>query len=276
MGTPKQIERISYGICFVFLIGLAFVFLTPFLWGFLTAFKPAAEVFSSKILPSRLSLDSVRTVLTIIPFFKYLFNSVFVGTVSTILSLFLCSLAGFAFAKYDFPLKFPLFVILLSTMMIPFHVIMVPLFLFMNRIGWIDTYYAIIIPFAASPIGIFLMRQYLKGIPSELIDAARIDGCSEFRIYYGIILPLCKPVLGVLTIFLFTSSWNNFLWPLIVLRSPEKFTLPLGLANLMLGYGLEYGSVIAGGVLGALPMIIVFLLMQRQFISGLTMGAVKG
>ena len=210
-----------------------------------------------------------------VPYNRYFINSVFIATASTLLTLFFCSLGGYAFAKYEFKGKAVLFGILLASMMIPFQVLLVPLFGLMSDIGWLNSYKAIIIPFSVGAFGIFLMRQFIVTIPSELIDAARIDGCSEFGIYYRIVLPIIKPALGALTIYSFLSSWNGYLWPLIVLRDEAKYTLPIGLANLIGIYRQDYGMLMAGTFLSLLPIIILFLAMQREFIQGITLGSVK-
>ena len=209
------------------------------------------------------------------PYNRYFINSVFIATASTLLTLFFCSLAGYAFAKYQFRGKTILFGILLASMMIPFQVLLVPLFGLMYDIGWLNSYKAIIIPFSVGAFGVFLMRQFIVTIPSELLDAARIDGCSEFGIYYRIVLPIIKPALGALTIYSFLSSWNGYLWPLIVLRDEAKYTLPIGLANLIGIYRQDYGMLMAGTLLSLLPIVVLFLAMQREFVQGITLGGVK-
>ncbi len=209
------------------------------------------------------------------PYSRYFINSIFISTASTLLTLFFCSLAGYAFAKYRFRGQKILFGILLALMMIPFQVLLVPLFGMMYKIRWLDSYKAIIIPFSVGAFGIFLMRQFIVGIPSDLIDAARIDDCSEFGIYWRIILPIIKPALGALTIYAFLGSWNSYLWPLIILRDESKYTLPLGLANLVGVYRQEYGMLMAGTLLSLMPIIILFLAMQREFVQGITLGSVK-
>jgi len=216
-----------------------------------------------------------RKLWSVVPYNQYFINSVFIATASTLLTLFFCSLGGFAFAKYHFKGKKVLFGILLASMMIPFQVLLVPLFGLMYNIGWLNSYKAIIIPFSVGAFGVFLMRQFIITIPSELIDAARIDGCSEFGIYYRIILPIIKPALGALTIYSFLGSWNGYLWPLIVLRDEQKYTLPIGLANLIGTYRQEYGMLMAGTLLSLLPIVILFLAMQREFVQGITLGSVK-
>ncbi len=231
--------------------------------------------------PSYLSIvwdkltSNYRNLWKAVPYNRYFVNSVFIATASTLLTLFFCSLGGYAFAKYQFRGKTILFGILLASMMIPFQVLLVPLFGLMYDIGWLNSYKAIIIPFSVSAFGVFLMRQFIVTIPSELLDAARIDGCSEFGIYYRIVLPIIKPALGALTIYSFLSSWNGYLWPLIVLRDEAKYTLPIGLANLVGVYRQEYGMLMAGTLLSLLPIVVLFLAMQREFVQGITLGGVK-
>ncbi len=216
-----------------------------------------------------------RKLWEAVPYNRYFINSVFISTASTLLALFFCSLGGFAFAKYQFRGKTILFGIMLASMMVPFQVLLVPLFSLMYDIGWLNSYNAIIFPFSVGAFGVFLMRQFIVTIPSELLDAARIDGCSEFGIYYRIVLPIIKPALGALTIYTFLSSWNGYLWPLIVLRDESKYTLPIGLANLIGTYRQEYGMLMAGTLLSLLPIVILFLFMQREFVQGITLGSVK-
>ena len=209
------------------------------------------------------------------PYGRYFVNSVFIATASTLLTLFFCSLGGYAFAKYQFRGQKILFGILLASMMVPFQVLLVPLFGLMYDIGWLNSYKAIIIPFSVGAFGVFLMRQFIVTIPSELLDAARIDGCSEFGIYYRIVLPIIKPALGALTIYSFLGSWNGYLWPLIILRDEVKYTLPIGLANLVGIYRQDYGMLMAGTLLSLMPIVILFLAMQREFVQGITLGGVK-
>ena len=216
-----------------------------------------------------------RNLWKTVPYNRYFINSVFIATASTLLTLFFCSLGGYAFAKYQFRGQKILFGILLASMMVPFQVLLVPLFGLMYDMGWLNSYKAIIIPFSVGAFGVFLMRQFIVTIPSELIDAARIDGCSEFGIYYRIVLPIIKPALGALTIYSFLGSWNGYLWPLIILRDEAKYTLPIGLANLVGIYRQDYGMLMAGTLLSLMPIVILFLAMQREFVQGITLGGVK-
>ena len=219
--------------------------------------------------------SNYRNLWKTVPYNRYFVNSVFIATASTLLTLFFCSLGGYAFAKYQFRGQKILFGILLASMMVPFQVLLVPLFGLMYDIGWLNSYKAIIIPFSVGAFGVFLMRQFIVTIPSELLDAARIDGCSEFGIYYRIVLPIIKPALGALTIYSFLGSWNGYLWPLIILRDEVKYTLPIGLANLVGIYRQDYGMLMAGTLLSLMPIIILFLAMQREFVQGITLGGVK-
>ena len=219
--------------------------------------------------------SNYRNLWKTVPYNRYFVNSIFIATASTLLTLFFCSLGGYAFAKYQFRGQKILFGILLASMMVPFQVLLVPLFGLMYDIGWLNSYKAIIIPFSVGAFGVFLMRQFIVTIPSELLDAARIDGCSEFGIYYRIVLPIIKPALGALTIYSFLGSWNGYLWPLIILRDEVKYTLPIGLANLVGTYRQDYGMLMAGTLLSLMPIVILFLAMQREFVQGITLGSVK-
>lgn len=219
--------------------------------------------------------SNYRNLWKTVPYNRYFINSVFIATASTLLTLFFCSLGGYAFAKYQFRGQKILFGILLASMMVPFQVLLVPLFGLMYDMGWLNSYKAIIIPFSVGAFGVFLMRQFIVTIPSELIDAARIDGCSEFGIYYRIVLPIIKPALGALTIYSFLGSWNGYLWPLIILRDEAKYTLPIGLANLVGIYRQDYGMLMAGTLLSLMPIVVLFLAMQREFVQGITLGSVK-
>jgi len=182
---------------------------------------------------------------------------------------------GYVFAKFEFPGRNVIFLMILSTMMIPFAVTIIPLFLVIARIGWVDSHLALIIPGLYNAFGIFLMRQFTLGIPNELREAAIMDGCSEFRTYWSIILPQCKSALAALGIFTFMASWNDFLWPLIVLQSYKKFTLSVGLAMFSQQWWTNYGLSMAGATIAVIPVLIVFLIFQRQFIHGIVLTGLK-
>lgn len=265
---------------YAFLLVLAIFALLPFLWSFTASFKNLTEIFHypPAFLPTSLNFKNYINLFTTHNYFGWFINSVALSVTNTILAVFFSALAGFAFAKYNFRFKNTLFIMMLGSVMIPFQLIMTPLYAEMNALHWLNSYAALIVPWIAPAFGIFLMRQYMITIPSELIDSARIDGCPEFRIFWQIILPLARPALGALAIYEFMHSWNSFLWPLIVLRDSKFFTLPLGLATLLGLIGrqtVDYGMIMAGAFLSALPIIILFLFMQKQFIAGLTLGSAK-
>jgi ABC-type sugar transport system, permease component len=269
----------SAGRLVVWLALLAGVFMTaiPYIYMVSATFKPNTEIFAFPITlwPRNVTTFNYAQLFSEFPFARWFGNSVFVASVRTLLSVFLSALAGFGFAKYKFRGQHVLLVILLATVMLPFQILLVPLFIEMVAFRWLNTYWAVIVPFAANAFHIFLMRQYMLSIPDELLDAARIDGCSEFRIFATIALPIMKPGLAVISILAFVQSWNDFLWPLIVLSDINMFTANLGVATMIGPYRIQYGTIMAGSFLSTLPIIIFFLLMQRQFIAGLTAGAIK-
>jgi len=270
-------------ILYVILIGAGLLIVFPFVWTISASFMDVSEIFAYPpiLIPRVLRLSNYLYLFQTgerVHFVRWYLNSAFVTACSMVLSLFFSSMGGFGFAKYNFRFRGPLFAFLLGSMMLPFWVVLIPLFVLMVRVEWVDTYEALIIPFSAGAFGIFLMRQYMVTLPTELMDAGRIDGASEFRIYFQVFLPLSRPAMGALAIMNFMGSWNSYLWPLIILRSPEKFTLPLGMANLMGTWQGErlWGPVMAGTFLTTLPVLILFALMQRQLIAGMTLGAVHG
>jgi len=253
----------------------------PFLWMISSSFKLNSEIYSYPLtlLPRHGTLSNYARLLAgaEIPFVRQFVNSSIVAAAQTILTLFISSLVGFGFAMYNFKFKRALFVFVLGTMMIPAQVTLVPLFLLMHAFRWLDTYQAIILPGSISAFGVFFMRQaMISSVPAELLDAGRIDGCSEFGLFWRIGLPLSGAGLSVLGVLTLLGSWNNYLWPVIVLRTTEKFTLPVGLATLIGLYKQEWGMVLAGAFLATVPIIVLFILGRNQFITGLTSGAVKG
>ena len=256
----------------------AFISLFPFYWMVISSFKPREDMFKfpPDLFPSRFSINSFVDLLTTTDFSRNLLNSVVVAVAYTLLSVFLCSLCGYAFAKLRFPGKRFLFGVVIATMSLPFEVTLVPLFNTMAKIGWVNTYWGVIIPFAASAWGVFLMRQALLDIPDDLIDAARIDGASEFQIYYKLIVPVAKPALGALATLQFLASWNDYVWPLIILTENKMLTVPVALALFKSGYFADYASITAGAFLASLPIIIVFFALQRYFVKGALFGSVKG
>lgn len=256
------------------------VFITaiPFLYTISSSFKPQYEIFTFPIqwLPKEIYWDNYVKLFGETLFVRWFLNTAFVAIARTLLSIFLCTLAGFAFAKYEFPFKRVLFMIVLASFTIPFEVLLVPLYKMVITWGWMNSYTVMIVPFAASAFGIFLARQYALAIPTELLEAARIDGANEFTIFARIAFPNLKPSLAVMGIIFFQGAWNDFLWPSIVLNDSKMYLINLALPSLRGPYGDQYGLVLAGGVLAVLPMIIMFFTMQRYFIEGIMAGALKG
>lgn len=273
----NKVHLLKTSIIFLFLVGLSILVLFPFYWMFISSFKEIGRIFSSPIdfIPKPFTLSGYKKLLTGTLYGRWYLNSLFITVIYTVVAIIFSTLGGIAFGKYDFKFKKVLFIIVLSSMMIPLHGILIPLFLVLVKLKWIDTYLGVIIPFAASPFGIFFVRQYSTSIPDELLDSGRIDGCSEFSLYSKIILPLLKPAIGVLIIYFSMMVWNWFIWPLVVIRSSSKFPLNVGLSTFITQYEIRYDEVMAGAVLCTLPLIILFMFMQKQFVTGLTAGAVK-
>ncbi|WDF03254.1 MULTISPECIES: carbohydrate ABC transporter permease [Shouchella] len=253
------------------------VMLIPFLYMVSISIKTDGVVLRTlaDILPRNPSFDNYATVLANGNFARYLGNSLFVSSSIVIGNVFFCTMVGYTFAKMTFPGKNMIFILVLTSFMIPFQVTMIPVFQLMQNIGWIDTYKALIVPTLVTPFGIFLMRQYISGLPDELIYAAKVDGASEFRIVWQIIFPLAKPIVAVLVIMTFLNSWNDFLSPLILTTSPEMRTIPLGLAEFSFLNNTNWGHLMAASVVSLLPVFIIFVFFQKQIISGLVSGAIK-
>ncbi|OFZ45725.1 MAG: hypothetical protein A2381_14850 [Bdellovibrionales bacterium RIFOXYB1_FULL_37_110] len=252
--------------------------LFPFLWMISTSFKPENEIFQKTInlLPASFTFEHYLKLFKEINFGKHFINSLIVSLGITGFSVVINSMAAYAFAKIDFPQRNRLFLLLLITMMVPMQTTMIPSFYILKKMGLLNTFSGLIIPAGASVYGIFLIRQFMFSIPNSLIEAARIDGCSEWYIFWKIIIPLSRPILATITIFTFLSAWNEFLFPLIILREEAKYTLPLALATLNGQFNTDWGLLMAGSVVVIIPVIIVFLLVQKHYIKGLTAGSVKG
>lgn len=259
------------------LIVSSLVMIVPFYWSVGTSLKLEQYVFASppQWWPDPLTIQNYISVFTKIRFYRYFLNSIFVSAVVTFAHVFFDTLAAYAFAKLPFPGRDKIFFFLLLGLMIPFQVNLIPLYRIMGWLNWTNTYLALIVPNLTSIFGLFMMRQFLLTIPNDLLDAGRMDGCSEFGVFWRIVLPLSIPGIATLVILTFMGIWNDFLWPRIVLSSETLYTLPVGLAQLQMKNTSNEAQIMAGTVLTALPMIVVFLFMQKQFIEGMTAGAVK-
>lgn len=279
--TPVLAGRV---LAYIALIACAALTLTPLIWLLAASLKTSDDLFHYTFFAPHPTLKNFTDLFQVgtpeaqknVPFLRSLINSVFVTCSTVVVQLFLSSLAGFALAKYEFRGKKPLMLLMLATMLIPGQVLMSPLYELLYRLGLVDTYPGLIIPGAVSVFGIFLFRQSILQVPDELLQAARIDGCSEFRIYRDIVMPVSRPMIGAFCLISFMSAWNNFLWPQIILHSNFRYTLPLALNALISVYSQEYSIFLAGTLLTILPVIVLFLLLQKEFVAGLTAGAVKG
>lgn len=260
------------------LLGGAIVMMIPFFWMITTSLKFRTQVFTypPQFIPTQFVWQNYVDSWNAVPFARYYLNSTFVSLMITLGQLATCSLAAYAFARLRFFGRNVIFLIFLGTMMVPFQLTMIPLYFIMGSFKWIDTYYALIVPFSTSAFGIFLLRQFFIDIPTELEDAARIDGCSRIGILFKIILPLSKPALATLGIFTFMFSWNSFLWPLIVTNSDEMYVIQLGLSVFRDAYGgVQWALLMAATSMATIPVLIVFFFGQKQFIQGITLTGLK-
>lgn len=271
------LKWIRKGLFYLAVYTLAFITVAPFLWMILTALKDINEIFvyPPKWFPSRIHFDNFVNAFQATHFDRYYLNSIFVAVAVTLGQLFTCSLAAFAFARLRFWGRDVLFYIFLGTMMIPFQVTMIPSFMVLHWLGWIDSYQALIVPGLASAFGTFLLRQFFLTIPRDLEEAAYIDGCSRIRVLWQIIIPLSKPALATLAIFTFMGVFNDFIWALIVINSEEMRTVQLGLAVFRDQYMTQWELLMAGSVMATIPILIVFFFGQKYFIQGITLSGLK-
>lgn len=263
---------------YVVLTGGLVLLVGPFLWMLLGSFRPDRELkrVPPAWLPEQPTLDNYRTLFTQLDFPTYFFNSAVVAVAITLGNLVFCSMLGYALAKLEFPGRRLIFVLVLGTLMVPGVVTFVPLFVLVSNLGMVNSFPGLIFPFLAGPFGVFLMRQFIQSLPDELIHAARVDGAGEWRIFRSIIVPLCRPALATLGILTFLTSWNNFLWPLVVAQSEDKYTLPVALAIYAIGENKsDYGLLMAGSVVIIIPVLAVFVLLQRHFVRGIAMTGIK-
>ena len=270
--------RMMRAALYIVLIVLAFLMLVPFAWMLSASFKLDKDVFIFPIkwIPTNPRWQNYVDIWTRIPLLKFVLNTVKLTLIVTFLQLLTSSFAAYAFSKLNFKGKHVLFLAYIATIAVPWQVYMVPQFMMMRSMGLADTHLAIICLQAFSAFGVFMMKQFYEGIPTELCEAARIDGMSEYRIWYRVMLPLAKPALSTLTIFTFVNTWNDFLGPLIYLTTESKKTLQLGLRMFISQFGSEYGLIMAASVLSLIPVLIVFLSLQKYFVEGVAASGVKG
>lgn len=264
-------------LVYILLLVGVIVTLGPLYWMIVGATNPSGEVlsFPPNLIPGNFLDENFTNLTNSIDIFKSFWNSLIITLIFVVLSLFICSLAGFAFAKYNFKGKELIFGSFLLAMMIPYQATIIPLFQLFGSLDWINTYRAIILPQLCYPFAIFLIRQNMKAIPDSLLEAARVDGGGEFFIFFKIALPTMKPALAAVAIFLFTFQWNNFMWPLIVMTTEDTYTLPVALSTLAGLNSVDYGQLMLGTAISVLPVMVFFLILQKHFVSGILGGAVK-
>ncbi|MFH8496102.1 carbohydrate ABC transporter permease [Streptomyces coeruleorubidus] len=277
--ATRRLRRPKGMTAHVLLVLAVLISVFPFVWTIVMATNTTEDIYKS---PPKLTfgshlVENIRHVLDTIDFFGSMLNTIVVACVTTVLVLFIDSLAAFAFAKFDFPGRKVLFGTLLVFMMLPLQLAVLPQFILMSEIGWVGMLKALALPALANAFGIFWLHQYIQnGVPDELLDAARIDGAGFFRQYWNIALPMIKPALSFLAIYAFVNAWNDYVWPLIVLTDPSHVTLQVELAQLHVGHTTDYSMVMAGVLMAALPLVVVFAVFARGFIAGATEGAVQG
>jgi ABC-type glycerol-3-phosphate transport system permease component len=276
----RQFKRILVDILlYSVLIIVSLFMILPFVWMLSTSFKLAADIFGypPRFIPDNPVLDNYTYVIFTKQAMRYLYNTAVIATLSTIATLFFSTLAGYAFAKYDFPGKKGLFAFLLATMVIPGAVMMVPAFIIIRKIGWVDTIWPLIIPGAASAFWIFFFRQFISTISNDVMDAARMDGASEFRIYWNIILPIISPAITGMGLIMFMASWNAYQGPRIYLKSADKMVMTQAIMSMQGSAGFTaWGEYMALSVISLIPLLIIFLVFQRRIVEGVMAGAIKG
>jgi len=260
---------------YIVLILVSFIMIFPFFYMFVTACKDESQFIKKSFFPNPWHLENFYKAWTKEPFTLFFINSLIVAAITMFLAVFVSSMGGFVFSKYRFKGKNIIFGMILATMMVPAQVTMIPNFMISSRLGLLDNFWGLIIPMLPLAFGIFMMRQFMYSVPTSLIEAARIDGSNEFGIYFKIMLPLCKPALLTLGIFTFMSSWNNFMWPLIILDTPTKYTIPIGLLRFAQQYDTQFHFQMAVSLLSIMPIMILFILFQRAFVQGMALTGIK-
>jgi multiple sugar transport system permease protein len=273
--NPQDPTPVVQLLALMLLFGVLGVLLMPWIWALLSSFKARSEIMSTGFWPEQWQIANYVDLFTTTLYGRWLLNSAIVSVSAAMVGMLVCGMAGYAFAKFRFAGQTILFWIVIASVSIPPFTTVIPLFGWIAQLGLLNTYPVLILPFAASAFGLFMLRQYISTLPDELIEAARIDGCGEIRLFFTIIVPLCRPALGTVGILIFISSWNSFIWPLVFMRSDEMFTLPVGIAGLNSEQMAEYGLIMAAAIVSCIPMLAVFFVMQKQIIAGLTRGAVK-
>ena len=270
--------RIQHSVLFAVLLVIGLTMLVPFFWTLSSSLKYDREIFEYPIkwIPEVLRWSNYEEVWTRVNFLTYYLNTIKLSLIVTIGQVVTCSLAAYSFAKMDYPGRDKIFLCYLATMMVPWHAIMIPQFIIIKNLGFYDSHWSIILMNLFSAFGVFLLRQFMLGIPMELSEAARIDGCGELKIYSQIILPMCKPGLATLVVFTFNFMWNDYMGPMIYLNTDKLKTIQIGLAAFRTEYGAEYGLIMAGTVCSLLPMVLIYCAAQKYLIEGIAFSGLKG
>lgn len=273
MKTKTGMQIIYYLVAIIILIPM----LLPFAWMFLSSFKPSSEIIKipPTLFPQNPTFNTYVYIIQELQFLRYFLNSMIVATSITAVVLLTSSLCGFLFAKFEFKGKNLVFVLIIATMMIPFAVQAIPLYILMARFGWVDTYTGLIVPIFVSAFGIFLMKQFMENISTSLLEAAKMDGAGEWWMYFMVAIPLSKSAFSALGIFVYMWAWNNLFWPLIVTASPEMRTLTLGVATLQWEWGIRHDVIVTGAAIAVIPVIVVYSIVHRNFVQGLTLTGLK-
>jgi multiple sugar transport system permease protein len=278
MSRPFYAKNPATAAAYLVLGALSAIMIFPFLWMLASSFKDSTEIYRMRFLPAAPTLDNYKYIFfsTSSKFPQWFANSAIVAACTTASVLFFDSLLGYTLSKFRFPGKKLIFLLIVSTLMIPTEMLVIPWYAMTRAMKWVNTYWGIMFPGMISAFGVFLMRQFMSTIPDDLIDAARVDGQGELRIFVSIVLPLVSPALATLAIFNFIGNWNAFLWPLIAASRPRMFTLPVGLANFSGEAGSDWHYIMTGATVAMLPLVLVFLVFQRQIVKGIAMTGLKG
>jgi multiple sugar transport system permease protein len=266
--------KLSRWLITLFLIAMLAIMVFPMLYMFVLSFQ-APGTFSVNLSKLTWTLKNYSVVFKSNNFGRYFFNSTYVAFIVTLGNMLLCAMIGYGLSRGPSRITWPLFILAIATLMIPAHILILPIFQMMLKFGWFDTYWALTVPWLVTPLGIFLMKQYIDGLPGDLEDAARVDGAGEISIFFKVVLPLCTPALAVLGIQTFLTTWNSFLFPKILVNSNEMYTLPVGLALMQDPRSSDWPVTMAGSVIASLPVIIFFLIFQKKITEGITAGALK-
>ncbi|HXT34683.1 MAG TPA: carbohydrate ABC transporter permease [Chloroflexota bacterium] len=278
METGRRPGRLRSLLVHLALAAAGIIVGIPLYWTVISSLTTNAAIFATPVqwIPTTLHPENYSQALGAGSFGRYFLNSTFVGLAVTLTTLVSSALAGYGFAKFRFPGKRILFVVVLIALMVPFQAIMIPLFVLARQLGWLNSYAGLIVPGAVSGFGIFLMRQFMSKLPDALLEAARLDGCNEIQLFLRVALPLSRSALSALAVLTFLASWNNFLWPLIVAQSPDVFTVPLGIVQFRGSYFTNYTQILAVALVAAAPVVVLYLAMQRQIISTFASSGIKG